>query len=592
MAYNPDAPIFADRYRFEPVKNDWDRGRSSTGLVYDLKERRLGVIKRTETISKPQTHSLQNEIKALIALKGLGVPEVYDTDQAVYDSKNYDYAVIEYLDGIRVEKSLDSLSIVERADIITQLFGLLSQAHQKGIVNGDVDLKHLFWRKDKKQLIVIDWGNAKLGVDPKKKTEFAYDLARAAEIIFSLVARQGHPAATGSIALPNASALVAGLEVLPVEFQNLCKWAPRTPDGTQAPYTAKELFDVSKKWFEAISSSKPYRPNSLTFKRSWLVVIPLLGLICVALLVIIKPFGLLNASVTPTNILTLTETMLPTITPTVTLTSTVAPTVTFTSTPAEPTLIPTEIPISLPPPLEYTPIVVFDDQPLAPEYKLCWTNEVEPVSDLVNPEGFNRKSDNTWWVFNTGDVRTTEESVMADFGTCPNDMVYGEVVDIPKLNKTVKAIALNTWISQIQPENDITPGGEFGIFLRDTDGITREYMFWVDQSDTLHLRIREDSKIIYDDTVLGPNIQSSGRGNIYRQFRMQIFLEVDNNGSTIVYLLEADPSSANAQDLNPNQMVRIDAATLPTMGDLKGFGLTGRGGSTLVTIWPLALLGK
>jgi hypothetical protein len=79
------------------------------------------------------------------------------------------------------------LSIVERAEIITQLFGLLSQTHQKGIVNGDVDLKHLFWRIGKKQLVVIDWGSARLGVDPKKKSEFAYDLARAAEIIYSLV---------------------------------------------------------------------------------------------------------------------------------------------------------------------------------------------------------------------------------------------------------------------------------------------------------------------------------------------------------------------------------------------------------------------
>jgi hypothetical protein len=94
MAYNPNIPVFADRYRFESVSNDWDRGRSGyTHLVYDLKEKRLGVIKRAETIS---TDGLKNEVEALKALKGLGVPEVYDIDQAVYGSKNYDYLVIEY----------------------------------------------------------------------------------------------------------------------------------------------------------------------------------------------------------------------------------------------------------------------------------------------------------------------------------------------------------------------------------------------------------------------------------------------------------------------------------------------------------------
>ena len=491
MANNLDAPIFADRYRFEPVENDWDRGRSSTGLVYDLKEKRLGVIKRTETISKPQTHSLQNEIKALEALKGLGVPEVYDTGQATYNSKNYDYAVIEYIDRIRVENNFDTLSIVERAEIITQLFGLLSQAHQKGIVNGDVDLKHLFWRKDKKQLVVIDWGNAKLGVDPKKKTEFAYDLARAAEIIFSLVARQGHPAATGSIALPDASALVAGLEVLPTEFKNLCKWAPRTPDGTQAPYTAKELFDVSKKWLEAVRNSKPYKPNSSPLKRSWLVSILFLGIICLVLLLVFKPFGFFSSSATAIKTTTMTETMLPTITPTIAPTSTITPTVTLTSTatPTETPLIPTETmtPTALPSPLEYTPIVVFDDQPLAPEYKLCWTNEVDPLSDLMSPEGFNRKVDNTWWVFNTGDGRTPEESVKADFGTCPN----GQPDTGVSLSKSVTAIALNTVVTQIQPES-----GEFGLFLKATDGSIREYTLWVDQSENLYLQIREDTKIV------------------------------------------------------------------------------------------------
>ncbi len=601
MAYNPNAPVFADRYRFEPVESGWDRGRSGfTGLVYDLKEERLGVIKRTEIFSKQLTHSLQNEIKALKALKGLGVPEVYDTNQAVYDSKDYDYAVIEYIDGMRVEKNLDSLSIVERAEIISQLFGLLSQAHQKGIVNGDVDLKHLFWRedkkqKDKKQLVVIDWGNARLGVDPKKNTEFAYDLARAAEIIFSLVTTQGHPPSTGSIALPDASAWIAGLGTLPIEFQNLCKWAPRTPTGgAQAPNTAQKLFEVSKEWLKAIRSSKDYKPTPQVIKRkkTWLIGIPLAAIVVLAIFLVITKAP---QEIPPTAVPALVS-LEPSLTPSYTpiVTATLLPTAIPTETqPATATVTPT--PSSSP--LEYSPIVVFDDKYLAPEFKKCWTNEVDPSSALMNPEGFNRKDDDTWWIFNTGDGRTTDQSITTDFRTCPkplpdNTISPGQTVNKTPLIQSVNAIALNTWVTQIQPESGNTSAGEFGLFLKGTNGAIREYTLWVDQSESLHLRIRETGKKDFNDTVVGPNIQSTGRDNVYRQFRVQIFLEMDNNGSAILYLLEADSKSVDAQDINPSQMIPINAAVRPAMGDLQGFGLIGRGGSTQVLIWPLVLLGK
>ena len=122
------------------------------------------MIKRAEINSEQAVKGLENEVAALKALQGLGVPEVYDTGTTTYGSKKYFYMVMEYIDGMRVERNLVSLGVAERVDILTQLFGLLAQAHSKGIVNGDVDLKHLFWRKeDKRQLVVIDWGNARLG---------------------------------------------------------------------------------------------------------------------------------------------------------------------------------------------------------------------------------------------------------------------------------------------------------------------------------------------------------------------------------------------------------------------------------------------
>jgi hypothetical protein len=223
---------------------------------------------------------------------------------------------------------------------------------------------------------------------------------------------------------------------------------------------------------------------------------------------------------------------------------------------------------------------------LDPNSRLCWVNEVNPLTELAKPEGFNRKLDETWWVFNTWDGRTIEESVMTDFSTCP------QPDSGVSLNKSVKALALNTWVTQLKPENSDGAGGEFGLFLKDANGFVREYTLWADINDDLHLRVRENSEVVYDEKIVIANVQYSGRGNAYRQFRVQIFLEMDNNESSIIYLLEAPSNPVEAKDIDPNRMIRVDGAVRPAMSNLQGFGLIGRGGSTQVLIWPLVLLGE
>jgi len=79
------SPVFANRYQFKPVGDDWDTGRSGfTHLVYDLKTKRRGVIKRAEVSSEQAVNGLKNEVKALEALQGMGVNQVYDTDTTIY----------------------------------------------------------------------------------------------------------------------------------------------------------------------------------------------------------------------------------------------------------------------------------------------------------------------------------------------------------------------------------------------------------------------------------------------------------------------------------------------------------------------------
>src|SRR5574342_724249 len=102
MAESSSAPLFAGRYRFQPVSDDWDVGRSGyTHLVFDIKQERLRVIKQAEIKSQQAVEGLKNEVGALLDLRGFGVPEVYDTGEAEYGAKNYYYIVIEYIEGIR-----------------------------------------------------------------------------------------------------------------------------------------------------------------------------------------------------------------------------------------------------------------------------------------------------------------------------------------------------------------------------------------------------------------------------------------------------------------------------------------------------------
>lgn len=589
------SPIFANRYRFQPVTADWDVGRSGfTHLVFDMKKERLGVIKRAELKSQSAVEGLKNEVAALLDLKGQGVPEVYDTGEAEYGSKTYFYMVIEYIEGVRVEKNLDSLPAVERAEILTQFFDLLAKTHRMGIVNGDVDLKHLFWRRDKKQLIVIDWGNAKLDVDPKKKTEFAYDLARSAEIVYSFVTRKGHPPATGSLALPANSALYPGITSVPDEFRNLCKWAPRTPaDGAQSPHTAQELFEAAKNWLKSVGSAKPDKKRS-----NWGMRLLFAAIIVAAIYFGISPnsplYPILFPQQTPTAIPVVTDTSPPppTETEAVPTVETLSPTATSEEATLTPTLTETPTstpePVITPSPLGYAdPILIFDN---AGTVDTCWLNETNSSAGLTNVDGFGRRSDGNWR-FGVNRDQPTSSHLQTDFSSCLAD-------------KRVSALALNVWVARLELERNspdqpgtIDPGKEFGVFFEDSSGARREYTLWVDRNNSIHLRVRNDGEIVSDDIVLVVNegiLKIEGAyPRLYAIFPIQVFLEIDNQGLDIIYLRQGPvQKSVSAEDMDPSQMLRIDKAVLPTWGTAQKIGLIGYGGDTQTVIWPLAFYGE
>lgn len=424
MAENSGSSVFAGRYRSEPVD---DRGESHGGfvqLVYDLKTEKLGIIKRAEATSEQAVRRLKNEVEALQALKGLGVPAVYDTGEAEYDSTNYFYIVLEYIEGIQVEKNLDSLPAPERVEILTQFFRLLADAHQRGIVNRDIDLTHLYWNRDKKQLIVSDWANAKLNVDFNQKTEFADDLARSAGIIFSLVTRNGYPIPMKSFALPDESGLYPELPKLPIEFRNICMWAPRTPpEGEGAPYhTALELFEASKRWDGTVYGKKPYQATSQVPKRTSLVSPVVLGTSMITLFLIFtflagrnmlgSIFAVANLASTemPQSVGRATAIATARFLPTQATTELPTQLVESTSTPAN-----ILVPVITSSPGTYTePILVFDKNSSSEH---CWENQTNLTTNLWVSEGFTRRPDG-YWRFGIERDRTADKFIESDFKPC------------------------------------------------------------------------------------------------------------------------------------------------------------------------------
>lgn len=596
MVDDQGSPVFADRYRFEPVDLDWDVGRSGyTHLVYDLKKNRFGVIKRAEINSK-QAVELKIEIEALKALKGFGVPEVYETGQTIYGSKSYEYVVLEYVEATRIEKNLGALSKTERVEILLQFFSLLARAHNQGIVNGDIDLKHLFWRRDKRLLVVIDWGNAKIKTDIKNKAEFAYDLARSAEIIYSLTTDKGHPPATGPLSLPGASALIPGLSPLPDEYTELCQWAPRKPlEGIKAPVTALELLEATKHWGNVISGKAHQKTPSVQPGIRMRVWASMLVFVFIAAVIFFERDSLLklisppNSTATMLQVATITQTpaektpsatiVTPPSTSTPTVTATLTETPTATSTPV--------MPMPTPRTYDAASALVFDNKLVLPNNNICWKTDTE-LTLTVN-EGFYRR-DNRYWGFRISENENTipeerpvDTPVYVDFSQCLED-------------KQLHGLGLNAWITKIVPERDnptyapgtIDPGREFGIFIENEDGVKREYTLWIDKNRALHLQVREKNVVIYDNSELVvSSIQTGGVfPRPYNKFFIQIFLEIDNNGLDAIYLLQGSGSAVEADSLDPTKMFL--KSTLPTFGNIQKLGLVGYGGETQVLIWPLA----
>jgi len=295
----------------------------------------------------------------------------------------------------------------------------------------------------------------------------------------------------------------------------------------------------------------------------------------------------------------LTETSLPSQQPSPTVLSTIV-TLEPTLEPATPTEIilepteePTLAPVIIPSARTYDYVdidtfhadinktLVFNNKvTFSSKFGLCWRKANSP-SDLKEREGFFRRGDYDWWAFDIGENRAIETPVWSSLHECV-------------AAQTIEAVALNAYVTHLEPQKESTREGEFGLFLESQNGNRREYILWIDKDAKMNLRVLENGSITDDNviSVVGlANLQRDGSFlSEYYKFPIQVFLEINNQGFDTLYLQEQEPpyQAVQAFDIQPSQMLRIDHALRPTMDNIQKIGLTGRGGGTRVLIWPIA----
>jgi|GEM_PF-1211183 len=243
----------------------------------------------------------------------------------------------------------------------------------------------------------------------------------------------------------------------------------------------------------------------------------------------------------------------------------------------------TPTPVVIPSPNVYSqPLSVFDQYQNTSNK--CWLNDANETND-----GFYKRVDGNW-AFRIDKSQSADQYVQTDFSNC---------VDSQDIN----AIALNIWVARLELERNsfslpsvVEPGKEIGLFVEDVNAQRSTYTIWVDKDELMHLRVRQNTQIVFDDVIFIVNhsaIKIEGMfPSLYSTFPIQIFFELNNNGLDILYLAQGPfLRSVNVEDINPSRMIRIDSAVLPALSDIKKIGLIGYGGNTQIIVWPLIFFG-
>ncbi|MBM3190987.1 MAG: hypothetical protein FJZ90_19995, partial [Chloroflexi bacterium] len=197
--------LFDGRYLLADGR--WEGAVGVVRAAYDTwaDDRRV-VIKHPDPYTGPQVRAYKEQLlssEAHVLALLADVPQVcrlLAQGRVGQGPGSYGYLVIEWAEGRPVADLLQHaaregavIPIGSALEILCQLAHVLSEAHGRGIINNDVDVKHLYWDEAHAALKVIDWGNAKTDSSPDWGAfGFHDDLEQFAEAMFSILT--GRPA--------------------------------------------------------------------------------------------------------------------------------------------------------------------------------------------------------------------------------------------------------------------------------------------------------------------------------------------------------------------------------------------------------------
>ena len=199
-AQNTSASLFDGRYRLGDGR--WEGAVGVVREAFDTSQGDLRVvIKHPDPYQGPEVRAykeqlLDFEAQALERLDALPhICRMLNRGQVGSGPGAYRYLVIEWADGQPVAGLLQdaategrSLPIGTLLVMLVQLARVLAEAHEQGLINNDVDVKHLYWNEGARTLKVIDWGNAKLTSSPDWASySFQDDVVQFADVMYCLL---------------------------------------------------------------------------------------------------------------------------------------------------------------------------------------------------------------------------------------------------------------------------------------------------------------------------------------------------------------------------------------------------------------------
>lgn len=149
-------------------------GKGGMGVVYKARHLRLDAFRAIKfmtpgkTMSGAMTERFLREARALERLESHQAVKVYDVGVHV----GCPYIVMEYLDGVSLERYLDErkrLQVGEAAWMLVEVCNALAEAHDSGVIHRDIKPTNLMLARSKtgKTMVkVLDFGIAKLFREP------------------------------------------------------------------------------------------------------------------------------------------------------------------------------------------------------------------------------------------------------------------------------------------------------------------------------------------------------------------------------------------------------------------------------------------